>query len=178
MEFSKSVLDRFWKKVNKDGPIPKHMPHLGKCWLWTPGTVNKYGLFLYDGKNYNAHRFSWMVQFGEIPFGLLVCHHCDTCRCVNGQHLFLGTVKDNVADKDQKGRTPSGDLHWKRRRPDLVARGDRHPMAKLSASDVAEILRLLNLGNSCSSIAKIFPVSAGHIWQIKTGKRWKIPNGN
>lgn len=51
-----------------------------------------------------AHRVAWELEYGSIPEGMLVCHHCDVKSCQNPTHLFLGTPLDNMQDRDQKGR--------------------------------------------------------------------------
>lgn len=81
------------------------VPEAG-CWLWLGRTApNGYGR-MGAGRNrqYAAHRVSWEFHRGPIPAGLIVCHKCDTRRCINPDHLFLGTHADNARDRDAKGR--------------------------------------------------------------------------
>lgn len=76
------------------------------CWNWTGG-LNKdgYGIFsLGRKKKVRAHRWSYMHFIGEIEGKLLVCHTCDNPRCVNPEHFFLGTHRDNNNDMVRKGR--------------------------------------------------------------------------
>ena len=101
----KSTETRFLEKINKLGPIQPHTPHLGNCWQWM-GFVDKGGYgCIRDGKKIKkAHRISWITFNGQIPSGLDVCHKCDHRSCVNPNHLFLGTDKDNARDMINKGR--------------------------------------------------------------------------
>lgn len=87
----------FWDKVSK----------LSSCWEWTAAKDSRgYGCFgatKYFGIS-KAHRFSYFLHNGDIPKGMHVLHKCDNPSCVNPDHLFLGTNKDNMKDRDFKGR--------------------------------------------------------------------------
>lgn len=75
------------------------------CWIWTAATRSTgYGVFSYKGKPVTASRVSYTLYKGEIPDGLHVLHTCDNPSCVNPEHLFLGTNKDNVEDRKAKNR--------------------------------------------------------------------------
>lgn len=86
------------------------------CHEWTACHLpNGYGAIQYEGKKLSAHRVSWQLHNGEIPEGMHVLHKCDNRRCVNPEHLFVGTHQDNMKDRSQKGRAarpPQGDKNW------------------------------------------------------------------
>lgn len=80
-----------------------------KCWEWEGHVHNSgYGRITHEGKTQYAHRFYWERINGPIPEGLDVCHTCDNKLCVNPDHLFLGTRKDNMVDAMVKGRLQRG----------------------------------------------------------------------
>lgn len=79
-----------------------------ECWEWQGTKSRKYGVMRVDGKLKGAHRISYNIFKGEIPLRMLICHHCDNPSCINPQHLFLGTYKDNYDDYKKKSRLRLG----------------------------------------------------------------------
>lgn len=154
---SKSLQERFEEKY-----IPE--PNSG-CWLWEAcASDGGYGHIRHKGRMIKAHRASWMLYRGSIPdgqgyHGICVLHRCDVTFCVNPDHLFLGTNRDNVLDKYAKGRG-------------VNLRGSAHGMAKLFESDVLLIRERLKGGESGAAIARDYGVKKHAIYSIKTGKNW------
>lgn len=75
------------------------------CWYWTGAKRSTgYGNFCFNGVSTGAHRVSWFIFKGNIKNNLFVLHKCDNPSCVNPEHLFLGTQKDNIEDMHRKGR--------------------------------------------------------------------------
>lgn len=180
--------DRLWRKVNKDGPIPTHCPHLGNCWEWTGNKGGSgYGMIWFEGRSRPSHRICWQLIYGPIPEGLIICHHCDNRLCVRPDHLFIGTIADNNADMMEKGRYARGlqsgaHTHPERvarglragvhTKPETRARGERHGRSKFTEAIVIEIRRLYAGGESQRSISNRLGVSQPAISTIVRGIHW------
>ncbi len=150
---------RFFAKIQKTS----------SCWLWqgtTNGTAG-YGSFrvgsMKDGSRRKilAHRFSYKLHKNQIPEKLIVCHSCDNPLCVNPEHLFLGTHKDNMQDCCSKGR---------------ISKGEHRPKSKLTNQQVEYIRKVFTLRHSKfggAALARRFGVCHQLIHRIVRGKTWK-----
>lgn len=144
---------RFWGRVDKNGP--------NGCWVWT-GVTNErgYGMICWGGnKNYRAHRYVWEQKHGPTPSYQFCLHKCDNRRCVNPDHIFLGSYKENAHDMISKGRAK------------LYTR------AKITKEDAEQIRRDFVRVNSRKSNAKElagrYGVQVGAIYAVVHGKVWQ-----
>lgn len=156
------IAQRFWNKVNKDGPIPPHRSDLGKCWVWTacraPGD---YGCFAVNSRMRLANRVAWELTYGPVPDAKCVLHKCDYPPCCNPKHLFVGTRPDNSRDMMLKGRHKA-------------LRGSEKPGTKLTEEDVREIRRLYEpYVTTAAMLAKRFGVALGTMKSAISQQCWK-----
>lgn len=168
-ELSGSDISRFWKYVDKTpglGPT-------GECWKWI-GLCDHagYGLFTKNQRNFRAHRISFFIDTGTDPGQKEVCHGCDWPFCV--RHLFMGTRSENQLDMKQKGRAASGDRNGSRLHPELILRGERHPMAKITW-DIVKQIRSYAAEHERSGVvlARKFSLSTSMVKNIIRGVNWK-----
>ncbi|AXK88546.1 hypothetical protein CJ469_05809 [Nocardia farcinica] len=148
---SKTAIERFHESyVLAPAPYGLKTP----CWLWTKSLVRRYPQFKVDGKQIKGHRFAYSTFVGAIDEGQIVRHHCDIPRCVNPDHLTVGTHLDNARDRISRGRLG---YH------------------KLTDSDVAEIRRLLARGYTRVHIAEMFGVTSGMVGHIKFNRQRTRP---
>ena len=172
--------ERFLTKFKQDDP--------SKCWEWLgfKRSTNKYGGFNVNinGKEKMklAHRLSYELFIGPIPEGLCVCHSCDNRICVNPNHLWLGTPKDNALDCAKKGRTLKGEKNRlyryvlskednEKRLRNLLkkVRGESNNRGKLTESQVREIR---NSDLSRRELAKIYGLEYSTVRRIKIYRSW------
>jgi hypothetical protein len=134
------------------------------CWTWI-GLLDNDGYgrakITHNGKRLQgrAHRISWLIHNGPIPDGMHVLHACDQTSCVRPGHLFLGTIADNNADRDAKGRQ---------------ARGERCSLTKYTAELVQKLRQeYVPRKMSCTKLAAKYGLSASNVETIIRRRTWK-----
>lgn len=132
----------------------------GGCWNWTRGKSIGYGAIQVGGKTLRAHRVSYETFVGPIPAGMFVCHACDNRGCINPEHLFVGTAKDNVLDAYRKGII---------RIPQVRPVGENNWAAKLNPLAVRTIRKSRK---SQTELAKMYDVSQSTISDVVGRKIW------
>ncbi len=131
-------------------------------WSWARDW-DGYGMQHIDGHQRRAHRLAWKEANGPIPEGLVVRHECDNPPCIELDHLTLGTVAENNADRESRGRGAD-------------RRGERCPTSKLTWADVATVRELLADGLTHREVAARFAVTREAISSIAQGRTWRRAN--
>lgn len=155
---------RLWSKVDKTSSP-------NGCWLWTGTKVHSksgdYGQIYYQGKPWLTHRLVYTLLKGEIPAGHDVCHNCpggDNSLCVNLEHLWTGTHKENIADRQQKGRTKGAAAN---------SAGENNTNAKLTRAGVIKIRELASQGVGFDELAERYRVKPKTIESVVNRINWK-----
>jgi hypothetical protein len=127
------------------------------CWLWL-GALNAcgYGTIGVKYRSQLAHRISYSVFKGLVPKRKNVLHHCDMPCCVNPEHLFVGTQRDNVHDMEHKKRA-------------YHPRGENHGLAKITEREV-KLIRMDK--RSERTIAKAMGLTRAIVRGVKIGRTW------
>ena len=180
------LAERFHEKYER-------VPESG-CWIWTASRMAKGGygkIVLHQGDQIatGAHRVSWILHNGPIPDGLWVLHQCDVPACVNPEHLFLGTAKDNNRDCAQKGRKAEmprrvfygppkprwlvgkNRIRKLKGRPDQ--KGEKNWNARLDWVKVADIRAKRVSRAEYSRLYGVCPKTISEIW---SGRTWVSPS--
>lgn len=128
------------------------------CWLYTGGISSSgYGIVSVRNKSVHTHRLAYQLRCGSIPEGMCVLHRCDVRRCINPEHLFLGSLADNNRDCMRKGRTAD-------------RRGEKNTQVKYPDAEIARLLEMHATGKySQRQLAGIFHMSQQHISGIVRG---------
>lgn len=132
------------------------------CWIWTGGRHKYgYGNFYLNHATIRAHVFSYEYFISQVPDGLYVCHTCDIPSCVNPDHLWVGTPKENTRDVSTKKRWPD-------------RRGEGAANHKHTSEEIIEIRRMYaEDGLTLKQIGSIYGIDKSLIHLIVSRKTWK-----
>lgn len=165
-ELSEQVAANFWKQVDKT-------THPLGCWVWNGAKSSAgYGYYGVNYRSIRVHRISWKLTYGKDPYDLIL-HRCDNRACVNPDHLFEGSCKDNIHDAVRKGRWPTGSQHPSVLRPETRPRGESHANSKLNDEKVKQMRALHAQGLGQRQIAPIFGVSNYCAWSVISNRTWR-----
>ena len=123
-----------------------------------------YGVISVNGKERTAHRVTWERTYGFIPNGLFVLHRCDNRPCINPEHLFLGTQRDNCHDRKIKGR-------------EADRRGEKNGRVKITVQTAIRI-KILRGVLPQYVIGGILGLTQATVGKIMTGAIWKHVSAN
>jgi hypothetical protein len=155
-----------WVMANKTDSIEKRLADKSKLtpengcveWVGYIDPTTGYGSLIFNGMKMSAHRASYEKFHGLSISGKQVLHKCDNRKCINPDHLFLGSIEDNMKDKVEKGRQ---------------GRGSVYKTAKVTEKQVLVIRNLKKSGFLNKELASLFPMSVRHMARITSGNRWK-----
>lgn len=146
----KERLEKFSKKDEETGCIE---------WIGSHD-VDGYGQTEYKGKNYRTHRLAYKIYIGSIPKGKIVCHHCDNPSCINTDHLYVGTYKDNAHDRMKRGRSN-------------IKTGEESSASKLTRARAIELIQRRKNGERSETLAEDYGITIWTVNDIMKGKSWK-----
>lgn len=91
------TIEQRWALIDKNGPIPKHIPAYGPCWIWHgPTRKSNGGLYGFFGRQTKAWWWTWEQSNGSVPKGLTLDHLCRNTLCVRPSHLEPVTLRVNI----------------------------------------------------------------------------------
>ena len=131
------------------------------CWICISHApigkgLNYYPRFYRGGKRIKISKYIYQKYKGEIPDNMIVRHTCDNPRCINPEHLLLGTIRDNARDMVERDRS---------------LRGEKHPSAKIT-NEIAIKIKKDN-GHTLQELATMYNISQSIVFGIRHRLRWK-----
>ena len=148
-------VERFWEAVDRNGE--------DKCWSMKrkDGSPGRHTAGYVGIRSDNpavkglAHRLSYLIHYGSLDTNLDVLHSCDHPWCVNPNHLFQGTHRDNMKDAALKGKFAK----------------------KRTVATVLRAVELLRSGMRQCEVARLTGIGASGLCGIMNGEIWAHHTG-
>jgi hypothetical protein len=139
--------EEFWKRAVHEKTI------IGECWETQRNRMQ----FSYRNKHMMGHRIAYIIRYGDIPNKMVVRHKCDNTKCINPDHLELGTHQENMNDRNERGRT---------------TKGSKHHASKLTDKQALEIFQSQGT-KTITELSNLFGISKGSVSNIWKKESWK-----
>lgn len=160
LKYREERISTFLKKVEVNSE--------DECWPWLgrKNTGRDFGVFPLYGRWRIAPRLAWEISNGRsVPNGMCICHSCDNPICVNPKHLWAGTHKDNMNDRERKKRN---------KLPSHNNRGSNNGMSKLKEEDIIRMRFLFDTGiKKPFELAKEYNIAWSAAANIVKRKSWR-----
>lgn len=150
-------LSREYHRKPMDERLSNYVEDESGCWVWQGGKDRGYGKLRFDTKTVLVHRIAYAHKYGPITPRLMVCHSCGKRDCINPEHLYLGTAKDNAADMVRHGRAGT-------------QKGEGHGCSKLTER---EVLAIRASDMPITRLAQLYGVRKSNISSIRNRKTWR-----
>ena len=150
------------RKIRAKIQFESHFEKTDGCWIWK-GCTNQGGYGKFGGRAGSASRVAYQFYVGPIPKNKQVCHKCDNRLCVNPEHLFLGSIGDNMKDRTAKNRQ---------------AKGSKIANSILNEQIVLEIRQKRLVGKEYQELADEYKIGWYLVRSICKNRQWKhVPLG-
>jgi hypothetical protein len=174
---SMTFWDRFYERVDLNGPVMR--PGLTPCHVWQGALMDGYAWTYFEGKTRRAHAIVLEKKIGRpIDKGMCALHHCDNRACVNEDHIYEGTKKNNAQDREMRGRSNHafGSRNGAVKHPE-IRQGENNGRAKLTEDDVRSMRTRHRAGVKGATLAREYGLTRTTVSAILRGKLWKNVEG-
>lgn len=150
-------LSREYHRKPVDERLSNYVEDESGCWVWQGYKNDGYGKLNDGGRMMLTHRVAYAHRYGPISPKLMVCHDCGNRACINPEHLYLGTAKENAADMVRHGNAGT-------------QKGEDIGSSKLTER---EVLAIRASDMSGTGLAQLYGVTPANISAVRNHKTWR-----